>query len=57
MRLQKGLHTHLLAIQLGTSTTYIDQTYSHIKIQQNTEQISQGMTQLKVFENNANPEK
>jgi integrase len=52
MRLQKGLHTHLLAIQLGTSTTYIDQTYSHIKIQQNTEQISQGMSQLKVFENN-----
>jgi hypothetical protein len=28
-----------------------------IRTHQNTEQISQGMTQLKVFANNANPEK
>jgi integrase len=47
LRLQNGLNIHLLARQLGTSTTYIDQTYSHIRIEQNTEKISQGMSLLK----------
>lgn len=51
LRLQNGLNIHLLARQLGTSTTYIDQTYSHIQIEQNTEKISQGMTFIKRLEN------
>jgi integrase len=50
LRLQNGLNIHLLARQLGTSTTYIDQTYSHIHIEQNTEKISEGMTLIKKFE-------
>lgn len=50
LRLQNGLNIHLLARQLGTSTTYIDQTYSHIQIEQNTEKISQGMTLIKKLE-------
>jgi hypothetical protein len=48
--LQNGLNIHLLARQLGTSTTYIDQTYSHIQIEQNTEKISQGMSLIKKIE-------
>jgi integrase len=50
LRLQNGLNIHLLARQLGTSTTYIDQTYSHIQIEQNTEKISQGMSLIKKIE-------
>ena len=50
LRLQNGLNIHLVARQLGTSTTYIDQTYSHIQIEQNTEKISQGMTLIKRLE-------
>jgi integrase len=50
LRLQNGLNIHLLARQLGTSTTYIDQTYSHIQIEQNTEKISQGMTLIRKLE-------
>jgi len=50
LRLQNGLNIHLLARQLGTSTTYIDQTYSHIQIEQNTEKISQGMFLIKKIE-------
>jgi integrase len=50
LRLQNGLNIHLLARQLGTSTTYIDQTYSHIQIEQNTEKISQGMFLIKKLE-------
>jgi len=50
LRLQNGLNIHLLARQLGTSTTYIDQTYSHIQIEQNTEKISQGMFIIKKLE-------
>lgn len=51
LRLQNGLNIHLLAKQLGTSTTYIDQTYSHIQVELNTEKISQGMTLMKRLEN------
>lgn len=50
LRLQNGLNIHLLAKQLGTSTTYIDQTYSHIQIEQNTDKISQGMSLIKQLE-------
>ena len=50
LRLQNGLNIHLLAKQLGTSTTYIDQTYSHIQIEQNTENISQGMSLIRQLE-------
>ena len=50
LRLQNGLNIHLLARQLGTSTTYIDQTYSHIQIEQNTDKISQGMFLIKKLE-------
>ena len=50
LRLQNGLNIHLLARQLGTSTTYIDRTYSHIQIEQNTEKISAGMSFIKKLE-------
>lgn len=50
LRLQNGLNIHLLAKQLGTSTTYIDQTYSHIQIEQNTDKISQGMSLIRQLE-------
>ena len=50
MRLQNGLDIHLLSKQLGTSTNYIDQTYSHIQVETNTERITQGMTLLKTLE-------
>lgn len=50
LRLQNGLDIHLLAKQLGTSTTYIDQTYSHIQVETNTERITQGMTLIKTLE-------
>lgn len=50
LRLQNGLNIHLLARQLGTSTTYIDQTYSHIQIEQNTEKIAAGMSRIKQLE-------
>ena len=50
LRLQNGLNIHLLARQFGTSTTYIDQTYSHIQIEQNTDKISQGMFLIKKLE-------
>ena len=33
LRLQNGLDIHLLSKQLGTSTTYIDETYSHIQVE------------------------
>lgn len=51
LRLQNGLDIHLLSKQLGTSTTYIDQTYSHIQVETNTERITQGMTLIKTLEN------
>lgn len=50
LRLQNGLDIHLLSRQLGTSTTYIDQTYSHIQVETNTERITQGMSFLKTLE-------
>ena len=50
LRLQNGLNIHLLSKQLGTSTTYIDQTYSHIQVETNTEKITQGMSLLKTLE-------
>ena len=50
MRLQNGLDIHLLSKQLGTSTNYIDKTYSHIQVETNTERITQGMTLLKTLE-------
>ena len=45
-----GLDIHLLSKQLGTSTNYIDTTYSHIQVETNTERITQGMTLLKTLE-------
>lgn len=50
LRLQNGLDIHLLSKQLGTSTTYIDQTYSHIQVETNTERITKGMMLLKTLE-------
>jgi len=50
LRLQNGLDIHLLSKQLGTSTTYIDQTYSHIQVETNTERITQGMSLIKTLE-------
>ena len=50
MRLQNGTDIHLLSKQLGTSTTYIDQTYSHIQVETNTERITQGMSLIKTLE-------
>lgn len=50
LRLQNGLDIHLLSKQLGTSTRYIDETYSHIQVETNTERITQGMTLLKTLE-------
>jgi len=50
LRLQNGLDIHLLSKQLGTSTNYIDQTYSHIQVETNTERITQGMSILKTLE-------
>jgi len=50
LRLQNGLDIHLLSRQLGTSTKYIDETYSHIQVETNTERITQGMSLLKTME-------
>ena len=50
LRLQNGLDIHLLSKQLGTSTTYIDQTYSHIQVETNTERITQGMSLIRTLE-------
>ena len=50
LRLQNGLDIHLLSKQLGTSTNYIDQTYSHIQVETNTERITQGMSLIKTLE-------
>ena len=50
LRLQNGLNIHLLSKQLGTSTTYIDKTYSHIQVETNTERITQGMSLLRTLE-------
>lgn len=50
LRLQNGLDIHLLSKQLGTSTHYIDQTYSHIQVETNTERITQGMSLIKTLE-------
>ena len=50
LRLQNGLDIHLLSKQLGTSTTYIDQTYSHIQVETNTERITQGMSLIRTYE-------
>ena len=50
LRLQNGLDIHLLSKQLGTSTGYIDETYSHIQVETNTERITQGMSLLKTLE-------
>ena len=50
MRLQNGLDIHLLSKQLGTSTSYIDETYSHIQVETNTDRITKGMSLLKTLE-------
>ncbi len=50
LRLQNGLDILLLSKQLGASTNYIDQTYSHIKVKTNTERITQGMSLIKTLE-------
>jgi len=50
LRLQNGLDIHLLSKQLGTSTKYIDDTYSHIQVETNTERITEGMSLLKTLE-------
>lgn len=50
LRLQNGLDIHLLSKQLGTSTTYIDQTYSHIQVETNTERITKGMSLIRTLE-------
>ena len=42
-RLQMGINIHLLAKQMGTSTTYIDQTYSHVEVSVNTETFNEGL--------------
>jgi len=50
LRLQNGLDIHLLSKQLGTSTKYIDDTYSHIQVESNTERITQGMSLLSTLQ-------
>ena len=50
LRLQNGLDIHLLSKQLGTSTTYIDETYSHIQVETNTERITKGMSLIRTLE-------
>jgi len=50
LRLQNGTDIHLLSKQLGTSTHYIDQTYSHIQVETNAERITQGMSLIKTLE-------
>jgi hypothetical protein len=44
------MNIHLLAKNIGSSVLYIEKNYSHVQIESNTEQITQGMAKLKTLE-------
>ena len=50
LRLRHGMNIHLLAKNIGSSVLYIEQTYSHVQVESNTEKITQGMAKVKTLE-------
>ena len=50
LRLRNGLNIHLLSKQIGSSVNFIEQNYSHIQIESNTEKITEGMAKIKTLE-------
>jgi integrase len=50
LRLRHGMNIHLLAKNIGSSVTYIEKNYSHVQIESNTDQITEGMARVKTLE-------
>ena len=50
VRLRNGMNIHLLAKNIGSSVLYIEQNYSHVQIESNTDKITEGMARVKVLE-------
>ena len=50
IRLENGVDIHRLAKNIGSSTTYIEKTYSHIETARSTEELTKGMTFIKTIE-------
>lgn len=50
VRLRNGMNIHLLAKNIGSSVLYIEQNYSHVQIESNTDKITEGMARVRVLE-------
>ena len=44
------MNIHLLAKNIGSSVLYIEQNYSHVQIESNTDKITEGMARVRVLE-------
>ena len=49
-RLENGVNIHMLARNIGSSVTYIEQTYSHVETAKSTEELTKGMGFIKRLE-------
>ena len=49
-RLENGVNIHMLAKNIGSSVTYIEQTYSHVETAKSTEELTKGMGFIKRLE-------
>ena len=50
LRLRYGMNIHLLCKNIGSSILYVEQTYSHVVVESNTDKITQGMMKVKTLE-------
>ena len=50
LRLRHGMNIHLLCKNIGSSILYVEQNYSHVVVESNTEKITQGMAKVRTLE-------
>ena len=47
LRLRHGMNIHLLCKNIGSSILYVEQNYSHVVVESNTDKITEGMAKIK----------
>ncbi len=50
LRLRHGMNIHLLCKNIGSSILYVEQNYSHVVVESNTDKITEGMAKIKTLE-------
>lgn len=50
LRLRHGMNMHLLCKNIGSSILYVEQNYSHVVVESNTDKITEGMAKVKTLE-------